>query len=363
MGLISRVSLDRDSRALIIDLSEPYKFIVNLPHQPNKARSIIFKHVSKDFNCSNLEVFYKSVRSKLNREESIVFLTAANIEEYLHITDNDLEVIATVGLEIPVCPGSYPIDRFRPSTINIAVLLNHPLSDCGLLDLFKTITEAKSLAATELSLRCNHRSPGTVTDAIAVGRPVSLNPSIDFAGMATSIGGRVASIIYSSLVKYGLSKIGLNGFISNNLGLDLESIIDITMRAYSQAPIPGVDEGRVKSIVENILKDVLLDPNVQAIIVAARELDLHASIGSIPSISVDDFKSDSVRIIADELLASALSLYIAGFRGLLGTYWVERLKTQGLINAKLPVFEDDILSAIVGSTLSILYSRMGGRFE
>lgn len=356
MGLISSILVDENNRLLIAELSEDYVFRVNLPHQPSIANTIMFKQVSRDFSCDNLRDFYDSLRESIGKRASIVFLTAADVRDYIWIREEDFEVIATVGLEPPVCPGSYR-DTRGMGTINIAVLVKQGLSDAGLLDLFKTVVEAKSLAMVDLNLRCDNRSPGTATDAIAVGRPLRIVSSQDFAGMATSLGNRISRAIYTSLVSKGVSRLGLEEFIYNAIGLKLEDIIDLVLRVYSRAPIPNVSESIIKTHVKNIARSVFSDPNVQALMLAARELDLHASIGSIPNITVDDFKSDSVKIVADELLASALSLYIAGFKGLLATYWVERLKELGVIRSDLPVFEDDILSAIIGSILTLLYDK------
>lgn len=358
MGLAYKIFLDKDVKALIVDLYEEHYFLVNLPYQPKRAKSVIFKQVEEDFSREDLERYYVELRTLLGRESSIVFLTSADVSDYVHAAGDSYEMIATVGPRPPVCPGQEA--EGKVATINLMVIVNEALSESGLLDLYKTVVEAKSLAAAELSLRCRTRSPGTVTDAVAVGRPAQMEGDQNFASMYTRLGSEVAASIYYGIISKGMEKLGIEGFYRNVLGVEIVDIIDLVMRIYSRYPAPGVDERKARQEAEKILRRFLEDPNVQSLVLAARELDLHASAGSVPGLTREEHKNDSVKIVADELIATALSLYMAGFKGLLSTYWVERLKErEGLF--ELPMFEDDVLSAIVGSTLSALYERLGVR--
>ena len=364
MKSVSYVSYREDSEALVVGLSEDHVFLTNLPYQPRVADHVVFKRVPRDFHCPGgecLKAYYDALRSSLGLERALVFLTAADVRKHLRreLPDGSA-VIATVGLEPPVCPGSSRSGVGRlGSTVNVAVLANAALSESGLVDLLKTVCEAKSLAMAELLLRCELRSPGTASDAVAVGRPAGLEGSEHFAGMATSLGNAVASGVYEGLVSLGLELLGLEGYVRNLLGLSLEQIVESAMRVYGEAPIPGLEPAVVEEYLRKLVRSLLGDPNVLSIVVAARELDLHASAGSIPGLPVEDFRADSVGIVADELLASALALYISGFKGLLATYWVERLKKRGLTGSELPVFEDDVLSALIGSAIAKLCEEFG----
>ncbi len=362
MKLVSTIHYDEDSDALIVKLSEDHVFLASLPYQPRVADSIVFKKVPKDFKCCDvggLKSYYEGLRSSIGLEKAIVFLTAANIKRHLYreLPDGST-VIATVGLEPPVCPGS-SVDRYS-STVNIVVLANAALSESGLVDLLRTVSEAKTLAMAELLLRCKFRSPGTVSDAIAVGRPARFEGLEHFSGMATSIGGPIALEVYRGLTSFGLELLGLEGYLYNLIGLTLDELLEAAVKVYEVAPIPGLDSKGARERLRTLITEFLKDPNVVSFIIAARELDLHASIGSIPGFNVEDYESDSVKIVADELLATALALYISGFKGLLATYWVERLKEKGLLELKLPVFEDDITSAIIGSAIARLCEGLRG---
>lgn len=357
MVILYRIELMEKERALVIRLEENYRFISTAPLQPENSSIIVFKEVSEDFSCNNLRECYESIRERLGLKESILFLTSAPVRDYLRIDIEDwATVITTIGLKPSICP-SEKSSYHEPlaATVNIAVLVDRDMTLSGLLDLLRTVIEAKSMALAELLLRCDLRSPGTVTDAVAVGRPARYLGSILTAGMATNIGGPITSALYKALVERGLMKIDI---LYNTLGLRLEEVLDLIAKVYSRAPVPGVSIEVIKEVARKRLLTLLRDPNVVSLLIAARELDLHGASGSIPGLSIEDFKGDSKAIVADELLAFSLSLYISGFKGLLATYWVERLKDTGVLGIHLPLFEDDILSTLVGSILSSIYDEL-----
>lgn len=359
---LGKVGYREDINALIVELSGYYDFMSTLPFQPAKANAIVFKRVPEDFNCVDLRGFYDSVRGEVGFRDSIVFLTSAPVDDYIleYNGDQGILLVSTAGFKPPVCPGVY---GFKPmvGTINIAVVVDRELSPNAIVDLLRVIAEAKSLACVELLLRCDLRSPGTVTDAIAVGARISPKGAY-FAGMATGVGGWVSEVTYRRLVELGLKRLGVNGIIYNALGVTIGDLVELAVKAYLEAPVPGVDVEHVRGRVKAILEGILRDPNVLSLIIASRELDLHAVSGSIPGLSVEDHVADSKLIVADELLAFTLSIYIAGFKGLLATYWVERLKERGLLKVSSPQFEDDIVSTLIASSLTLLYNELlGGR--
>ncbi len=346
----------------VIDLGFKGTAASSAPYQPREASAIAFRRVDEDFNPPSLEGFYERVRREIGRPDSIVLLTSVDLEERLAVEESRDPpglIAVSVGLTPPVCIGPGEYEPLRASTINVAVGLDAGLDPSGLLDLFKVAVEAKTLAAVELLLRCRTRSPGTASDAVAVvARPGGSRDGRLTAGMATRLGGPVAEAIYRLIVGLGSSILGPYGLARNALGYSVDELVDLAMEAYMQAPVPGVEPSRVRALVKRLLEQALGDPNVAALVIAARDLDLRGLAGVLPGVTGEEFSRDPRGIIADELLATALSLYLAGFKGLLATYWVERLKEKGRVPVEAPVFEDDIISALLGSSLSLVYDRL-----
>lgn len=348
----------------VIDLGFRGAVASSAPYQPPEASMIVFRRVPRDFNPERLEAYYASVRREVGREDSIVLLTSVDLEERLAVEELDEPpglVAVSVGLEPPTCPGAGVYEPLTASTINVAVALDLEAARSGLMDLFRVAVEAKTLAAVELLLRCTHRSPGTASDAVAVAARGGGSRGIVTAGMSTVVGSRVAESVYRLVVRLGSRALGPLGLAENALGYTLDDLVNLAMEAYRAAPVPGVGEGEVREALRRVLEGFLSDVNVASLVVAARDLDLRGLAGALPGVSAEQFRGDPRGVVADELLATALSLYLAGFKGLLAAYWVERLKESGRLSMDAPVFEDDVVSALVGSALSLVYDRLLSR--
>ena len=347
----------------VIDFDFKATFISTMPYQPRESSSIVFKRVDEDFNPGDLRGYYEGVREHAGRGDAIVFLTSVDLGDRLllrELREPRGFIAASIGLGPPACPGMSGREPLRTGTINVAVVLDESLTESGLADLLRVVAEAKCLASVELLLRCSLRSPGTVTDSIAVGAREERSGGYVNAGMATSIGGPVAEAVYRLLVGEGTRILGPEGMLRNALGLTVDGLVELAVEAYRRAPVPGVSEDSVRREAERLLRGIISDPNVASLIIASRDLDLRGYVGALPGVGEEEFRSDTKRILADELIAMAISLYVAGVKGLFATYWVERLKEKGLISIDLPPFEDDVVSALVGSILTLIYDKLLG---
>ncbi len=362
MDLVNKLSYDGESEALVVSLNDQYNFITTLPFQPNIADTIVFKRVPSDFECRDLKGFYEMIRFELGYPNSIIFLTAAPVDDYIYVVNGEetIAIIATVGLEPPVCPGYSNLYEPLTGTINVAVVVDQALRYSALIDLLRVVVEAKSIAVSELLLRCNTRSPGTATDAVAVGGRLVEEGGIVNAGMSTTIGGWVSEVLYRQLIEVGLKKLGVKGLFYNTIGVSFNELVDLIVGVYSEAPIPGVTVDNVRVEVEEFLEELLEDPSVWSFLIAAREIDLHVASGSIPGLRIEGQVISDKVAVASEILAQALSSYIARSRGIATIYNIEIFREKGRTSSKLLPFEEHIISALVNSILAILYERLRG---
>jgi len=348
---------------VLVSFSKPMKIVSTVPVMSDNGyvENIVFKFVPKTFYVKNLIDYYKSLTRDLGVEDSVVFLTATSIEDfsYIRVNEVDTDVFMTVGLDPATC---IEMEVFKPmtvSTINIVVVTRQPLTDNAMVDLLRTAVEAKCLASSDVMLRCRTRSSGTVSDAVAVLKPLDVGEEVLFAGMATTIGNSISKAIYKTIVSKALND---KRMLFNNLtGLNEDELLRTFRELYKLMPIPDVPEEKAVKIVRGIFRKIFNDPNVWSLIIAARELDLHGLAGSIPGITSEEFAKDVTRILADEIVGMALATYIAGIKGLFSTYWVERLKKDGVLKYEaLGVFEDDVISALLGSLYVLLYEYVQG---
>jgi len=344
------------------------------------AKHVILRRVSSEFTAAPVELLRlaRSVTSRVGipPSESVVVFTAASVNEYVLVESRnprvDASVLAVIGLNPPTCvevSRTYEAPVIRvgmrsdAGTISMVVGVGHSLTCAAALDLLRTVVEAKAAACSDLLLRCESRAVGTVTDNVTLiyqGVSGSCGCAHPWAGPATEIGHEVAKAVWEAVAGKGVKLLDLDGRLRSAVGLGIEELVDEAVRAYKEAPVPGLSEGEARIKLRRALLKALKDPNVWAFLIAARELDLHGASGTIPGLSREEFMKDTVKVVADELMSLALATYVAGAKAMFSTYWVERLKAKGVLKAvkKLPMFEDDVVSALIASSLTRLYDEV-----
>ncbi|MEJ2778397.1 adenosylcobinamide amidohydrolase [Stygiolobus sp. RP850M] len=145
------------------------------PEGLSHVRKIKLIIVSKDY-CKNA---FEDV-DKVKEREAVVFMTAARKFRFEKREWGELFISAGIDKS----------GEDAGCTINIGAFVNYPLSVNGLVDLVRTVTEAKSGALRHLNLT------GTVSDAVAVG---ALPGKEFFAGPGTPLGKSVAKDVRNML--------------------------------------------------------------------------------------------------------------------------------------------------------------------
>lgn len=360
-------SVERFSDNLVlVRLSKPARAISTVPPvvgPDGLVESIIFAKVSESFSCERLTDFYRDILRSVGIGSGVVFLSAVSPEELidLELSEVRARIFMTISPRPPTCLESPEVyESLRSGTVNIAVVIEEPLSFSAMVDLVKTVTEAKAAAFSDVLVRCESRAVGTVSDAVAILKPVDIADEMLFSGFSTRVGRAVARAVYGALVSKILGE-DVNTDLKRVIGLGINELLDIFEHVYSKAAIPGLNTGEARERAREILAGFLKDPNVWSFLIAARELDLHGLAGTIPGLTSREFRDDSVKIVADEVLGLALALYLAGIKGMFSMYWVERIKKRGeLPHDELGVFEDDVVSALVGSIITVLLDSFRG---
>ncbi len=325
-----------------------------------KSDKVIISRVIDDKEMKDVESFKEKVLKGLGYTNDVpVMITSVDLSTYKLSENSYGGVLVTAGFSVPNCiyqEELYEAER-KSNTINIISWINKSLTMGGLLDLFRVVSETKCLFCSDVLLRCKSRSSGTSSDGITVAANVSKTGYM-WSGLATLHGNNISRLIYETL-KSLVNDESKDTWLKRMLGMDTKEIVKETLKFYEKAPVPHLSKKRIRMLLMKEIDRILSDPNVWSFIIAARELDIRGQSGTFPLLNREEFDLDTKRIIADELLASALSLYISGFKGLTATYWVDSTKEKISTNlSKLPMFEDDIASALIGSSLSRVYDRL-----
>ncbi len=353
-----------DEEYLVIDLLRDMLVISTAacPKIYEDIRYVVFKKVPRDLGYVDLKQYCREISRGLglDHDETIIFLTAADITRYIYekeiYKDIKAEIYATIGIEHISCIGEE--ESHRINTINIFVAINKTLSRVGLADLFRLVSEVKGLLISLGGPLCiNKPSIGTASDATAVASARDRSGE-DFAGPATDVGIAVSRVMLRGFSKY-LRDISLDKYVRYTIGLNgLEDLLRITLKIYDKAPIPGLDRDLVERELREEYMRMLKDPNILVFIRGVRLLEAYLSLNMMPIISLDEYVRDSPGLVVDELLGKSLAEYINGFKGLLTYYWIDRMKREELPElSRYPPLTDDLLASLIGSVLSRFYDK------
>ena len=332
----------------VIRLGKRYTFLSSTVRGGGlvKADTAIVIQVPPDYSSRSPERDAERVCASLGLHGDVIcFMTAAEIRRVL------VSVRESVGRAEAAAIATAGLDH---GTINVLAVVDVPLALPGLVNAVMTATEAKAEALAEEGFELT----GTSTDAIAVGAP---HGDGKYAGRATEVGSAilkaVSRAVRGSLRRSGARPhpIGVEGVLGR-LGLSLEDLWDAAKRLY--VPAPGWKEDTVKTMFLDTLRALAGDVNVNALVATAYLLDRAARRGLLAGLSSEEYVSDPVHLLADEIIGMMLAEYVAGTRGLFEYARYDRAK-PGVIG-NLGPFLDDAIAALVGAAMSSVYTRLLG---
>lgn len=180
-----------------------------------KSNSIVNHHVSLKFNHTNLKDVLNPVKERFNLSKTMIgLLTAVEMVDAILINEKvdniDFIIILTAGLtntsgpkiDISDVLEESDTSSYEPGTINIILLINCKLTEHAIVNLFITITEAKTLLLNKLNVRTKDGSlaTGTSTDTIVVGF-TDVGKLVEWSGYATKFGQSIGQNVFKALSK------------------------------------------------------------------------------------------------------------------------------------------------------------------
>jgi adenosylcobinamide hydrolase len=221
----------------------------------------------------------------LEKDKTIALMTAAKMQNLAicreKCGETFLTVFATAGKTVAVTAGEPAASKngYRIGTINIILLVDGNLTDGCMVEIIKTITEAKTVALRELDLRSQFSgdlATGTLTDSVLVGC-TNRGELIQFAGTFTLLGELIGKCVRQA-VKSALNKqeklISGRSLMERLFERGLSPQIMMSLK-------PELKNKNVKPIQEQ-LELLLMDKNIVSLVLASLRLDEDYSMGLIP---------------------------------------------------------------------------------
>jgi len=183
------------------------------------ASRIIWREVRNADLPEDLDVhdwFARELKSQ-GETASVAFLTSRDVSRFTQawaqVGSVTAHAVTTVGLSNAERVG-HRIDRHGQDwgTINVAVRLNHALSQTGLIEALSIATQARTAAVMDSGFHLpSGLATGTGTDCIAVAAPAG---AADYAGLHTEVGEALGAAVYAAtseganawVVEYGADR-------------------------------------------------------------------------------------------------------------------------------------------------------------
>jgi len=354
---IEGVEAKLEDRNFIISSSYPLKVLSSAVYNGGlkKAYSIINHQILREEDIREPKKYVRNLIKNLKLKEPVVaLLTGVNMKNirysYKSLEGTDIYLFVTSGLTHPACIGDNVNNEL--STINIIALINGKLTDGCLVNVVKTLTEAKvyQLKALDIRSKFSKRlATGTTSDAIVIAC-TNKGERYEYAGSATPLGRTLAEIFQEAFLEATLAQNNIRKDRSllerlKERGINLEDLIEAGLELYE--PKEEVDR---REFEEELIK-ALEDYNVSSLILAGLRLDEDLEEGLIPKLG----KEDPLSLVADEALGWALANYLAGTWGIYNFIYYDRNKPKKIRG--LGSFTDDVLLGLIAGTLSKIRLR------
>jgi adenosylcobinamide amidohydrolase len=169
------------------------------------TRHVVNMHVGHGYDSTDPGADLRAFALGLGIAEPFVgLMTAALTDEAACVREEAggirVAVVATVGLGSPAAAGITPPAAWRPSTINLIVVLDAQLERAAAVNGVITATEAKTGALAEAGVLTASGVPatGTVTDAVVLAW-TGRGPRLPYLGPGTVAGWCVARAVRQTI--------------------------------------------------------------------------------------------------------------------------------------------------------------------
>ncbi|WP_245443892.1 adenosylcobinamide amidohydrolase [Mesorhizobium sp. DCY119] len=140
--------------------------------------------------------------------DAVQMMTSRDVSKYHQARSECGETfaccLATVGLANACRVGDRSFASKAVGTINLAVYVNRPLDQAGMIEALSIATEARTAAVMDLGWRRDGAVvTGTGTDCIAMACPISPDGE-SFAGLHTDVGAAIGGSVYRAVHAGGL---------------------------------------------------------------------------------------------------------------------------------------------------------------
>lgn len=167
----------------------------------HRTRHVVNMSVPSGYRSDEPAFDVKRAADQQGAQTPIGMMTAADVGKAVCRTVGDVTAIVTAGTSNAATPGE-DAPLWGAGTVNIIVIVNHPMTAAALANAIITTTEAKTMAFCSLDIRSTNAggmATGTTTDSVAVCAVVDDRDPHRYASTATEVGRDMGKAVFSAM--------------------------------------------------------------------------------------------------------------------------------------------------------------------
>ncbi|WP_456455465.1 multifunctional adenosylcobinamide hydrolase CbiS [Methanopyrus sp.] len=347
----------KDERAVVLEFESPVKYVSSAFYSDGvgEVKWVANIRVEKGWSHDDPWGYIEERLHELGLEpeDTLAFLTAADVEQAAMVQKGDVFAIATAGFGNAYCSKTKEHDLGGPGTVNVVVVVGRPLTTRSLVEALTWAVEAKCHGVLRIVLGNEGPCLGTTTDSVAVLCPQG-DELDSFCGPATELGRRLMSAVEEAVVTAG-ERTGYSPTRSIKTILEEEGIeLDDLVEAGRELFVGEWEEEYASRVLEELERG-LENPNVALAVFTALLVDRFVKLGSYPK-ECGGLQEDPGWIYFDEVLGQFVAMELGGYGALFNFKRYDEEK-PGILKEvdERWVMLDDVLAGLIAGAMTVAF--------
>ncbi len=351
----------KDEDSVVLDFGDRVRYVSNAfsSRGVGEARYAVNLRVPKGWKHDD-PIAYARERVErdlgLDPDDTVVFLTAADVEPAAVVQTGEVMTVATAGFGNAYSSNTKGDTTAEPSTVNVLTTIDVPLNTRSAVEALTWTVEAKCHAVLKLALGDKGPVLGTTTDSVAVFHPPGDEDT--HLGPATELGAKLMETVEKAVTRAaeraGKPQRRPIEEMLREEGITLEDLV----RAGAELFVGEWTEEHERTVRKEI-ETALKNPNIAMTLFLALLLDRFLQLGTYPA-ECEGAENDPGWLYYDEAIGQFVALEIGGYGALFNFKRYDEEKPGVLSHVDEEwITLDDALAGLVAGAMTAAFRKQG----
>ncbi len=351
----------KDEDSVVLDFGDRMRYVSNAfsSEGVGEARYAVNLRVPKGWRHDDPTTYARErVENELglDPDETVVFLTAADVELASVVQVGEVMTVATAGFGNAYSSNTKGPATTGPSTVNVLTTVDVPLNTRSALEALAWTVEAKCHGVLRLALGDKGPVLGTTTDSVAVFHPPGDEDT--HLGPATELGARLMESVETAVVQAAerAGKAPRRPVLEmlEEEGITLRDLVDAGAELFV-----GEWSEEHEEAVKRELEAGLRNPNVAMTLFLALLLDRFIQLGTYPA-ECEGAEDDPGWLYYDEVLGQFVAMELGGYGAVFNfkRYDEEKPGVLSKVDEEW-ITLDDVLAGLIAGAMTAAFRRQG----